>query len=234
MSWIATAIVGSAAIGGTASYFGQKDASKEAARATKDGAALAAEAQLEATKLSIDEQKRQFDEIQKLLAPYVSAGTSSLTQMLNLTGLGGPAKQDEAIKAIEASPQYTSLVKAGEEAILQNASATGGLRGGNVQRALEEFRPSVLSQLIESQYSKLSSIAGMGQASAAGVASAGQTTASNISNLLQSAGASQANAYLTSANASAQAALASGAALTNAVSGVTGSVPLAIYAAKKF
>lgn len=81
------------------------------------------------------------------------------------------------------------MVGQGEEALLQNASATGGLRGGNTQAALAQFRPQMLSQMIESQYSKLGGLAGMGQASAAGQASAGMQSGSNVANLLQQQGA---------------------------------------------
>jgi hypothetical protein len=234
MSAIATAIVGGAVIGGTAAYLGQKEAGSSAEKAQTRGANIAAEAELEATEMSIEEQRRQFDEIRTLLQPYVSAGETSLTQMLNLTGMGGDQAQRAAIAGLEGSPQFEALTKSGEEAILQNASATGGLRGGNIQSALAEFRPSILSQLIENQYSKLRDITGIGQASAAGVGAAGQATAGNISNLMQSMGASQAARAMNVGNAQAQNALLQGQAFSNAISGITGSIPLGIYAAKKF
>ena len=68
--------------------------------------------------------------------------------------------------------------------MLQNASATGGLRGGNVQGALAQFRPQLLNQLIEQQYSRLGGLTSLGQASAAGQATAGMQTGTNIANLL--------------------------------------------------
>jgi len=98
-------------------------------------------------------------------------------------------------------------VRQGENAILQQASATGGLRGGNIQAALAQFRPAVLSQMIENQYSKLGgmaefggqaaqNLATMGQASGAGVGAAGMGMASNIGNALQATGQAQAQAQL--------------------------------------
>jgi hypothetical protein len=120
-----------------------------------------------------------------------------------LIGLGGPEAQREAIAGIENSPQFQSLIRQGETGILQNAAATGGLRGGNVQGALAQFRPQVLSQLIDSQFGRLGSIAGMGQASAAGQANLSQQTGNNITNLLGQQGAAQAGLALAQGQAQA-------------------------------
>lgn len=188
MSGIATAIVGSAVVSGVVQ---SKSASE------------AAEAQTQSSEASIAEQQRQFDAIQELLKPYVDAGTGAIGGQEALIGLGGPEAQAEAIAALEASPQFESIVSQGEEALLQNAAATGGLRGGNVQGALAQFRPQVLSQLIESQFGKLGQVAQLGQASAAGQAAAGQQTASNISNLLTQQGQAQAGAALAQGQAAA-------------------------------
>ena len=210
MSGIATAVVGGSVIGGVASGYFQKEATEEATGAQVAASEAAAAAELEGTKLSVEEQRRQFDAIQELLAPYVSAGETSLAQQMNLIGLGGQTAQADAIAAIEASPQFEALTGASEEAILQSASATGGLRGGNVQAALAEYRPSVLSSLIENQYSKLGQLTGVGQASATGQAKLGQQTSSNISSLLQQSGTSQAQMYGNIGTAQAQQALAKG------------------------
>jgi hypothetical protein len=121
--------------------------------------------------------------------------------------LQGPQAQQQAISALQASPQFQALQQQGENAILQNASATGGLRGGNVQAALAQFRPQILSSLIDQQYSRLGglssmgqltnqNIASMGQASGARQAAAGQQTAANISNLMGTQGAAQSGGIL--------------------------------------
>lgn len=135
----------------------------------------------------------------------VAATPGALQAQQGLIGLQGPEAQQQAIDALAASPAYTSLVQQGEEALLQNASATGGLRGGNVQGALAQFRPQLLSQLIESQYQKLGGITQLGQSAAAGQASAGLQTGSNIGNLLQQQGAATAGGQLARAGAQRQA-----------------------------
>jgi len=144
----------------------------------------------------IDEQRRQFDAIQKLLQPYSQAGTAALGQQQALLGMGAPEAQQQAINAIQSGPQFQALQQQGENAILQNASATGGLRGGNVQGALAQFRPALLSGLIDQQYSRLGGLASLGQNAAAGVGNAGLSTGTNITNLLGQQGAAAAGGQI--------------------------------------
>ena len=210
MSSLATAVIGGAVIGGYAT----KEAGKKAAK----GSEAAAAAQVESSEAAIAEEARQFDEIKALLAPYVEMGEQAITGQSDLIGLGGPEAQQQAISGIETSPQFQSIVQQGEEAILQNASATGGLRGGNTQAALAQFRPQILSQLIESQFQKLGQIGSLGQASAAGQAAMGQQSSSNISNLLTQQGQARAGNALAMGNIQAQTIGGFGANLGNAIS----------------
>ncbi len=144
----------------------------------------AGQTQAAASQAGIDEQRRQFDSLVQLMSPYVQAGTGAMQQQQALIGLQGPEAQQQAISGFEQSPLFQSMQQQGENAILQNASATGGLRGGNVQAALGQFRPQLLNQLIEQQYGRLGGLAAMGQASAAGQAGAGMQSAGNVGNLL--------------------------------------------------
>ena len=203
------AVAGSSLVGGMM----QSSAAKSAAR-TQAGAAEA----------GIEEQRRQFDEIQKLLAPYVQAGQGAIggfqpfqeagaqafEQQQALAGLQGPEAQQAAISQIESSPFLQSQIEQGERALLQRAGVTGGLRGGNVQAALAQFRPQMLQQAIEQQYGRLGGFAGAGlgvteqlyrggQASATGQASQAQATGANVANLLGQQGAAQAGGQLSAA-----------------------------------
>lgn len=202
MSWVAVAVAGGTLIGGYMSSNAQEDAANTAAGA-----------QTQSAQLGIDETRRQFDAVQKLLSPYVNAGTGALTGQQDLLGLNGKDAQSGAIAGIQSSPQFGALAQQGEDAILANASATGGLRGGNVQGALAQFRPQLLSSLIDQQYQRLGGLTQVGQASAAGVGSAGMQTGSNVTQLLQQQGA-----------AGAGAALAGGRATTQNINGVTGAL----------
>lgn len=156
----------------------------------------AADTQAASADRAIAQQKAQFEAIQKLLSPYVEGGTKGFAGQLDLAGVNGAAPQLAAIEAIKNSPQFSSLLQQGETSILSNASATGGLRGGNTQAALAQFSPNLLSQLIEQQFQRLGGISSIGQNAAAGVGNAGQNTANQISNLTQQQGAAIAGGQL--------------------------------------
>jgi hypothetical protein len=170
---------------------------------------------MEGTRQAIEEQRRQFDAIQALFKPYVEAGGGALAQQLALAGVQGPEAQANAIRQIEMGPEFAALTRQGEEAILQQASATGGLRGGNVQAALAKFRPEVLSSLINQQYARLGGLSQLGQASAAGQAAQGQAFGANIANLFGQQGQTLAQQAMGLGNIQAQLALARGQATSN-------------------
>lgn len=164
----------------------------------------AAAAQGAASQAGIEEQRRQFDEMRKLLQPYTEAGLPALEQQQTLLGLKGPEAEQAAIARLTGGETFKALAQQGENALLQQASATGGLRGGNLQAALGQFRPQLLSSLIEQQYGRLGGMTSMGQASAAGVGSAGMQTGTNIANLLGQQGAAEAGGILGEAKAYGQ------------------------------
>ena len=165
--------------------------------AAQDAAAI----QGAASEAGIQEQRRQFDKVQELLKPYAEAGTAAIGQQQALLGLGKPEAQQQAIAALQRSPQFQALQQQGENALLQNASATGGLRGGNIQGALAQFRPALLSSLIDQQYNRLGGLSTIGQNAAAGTGAAAQTMGTNVTNLLGQQGAAAAGGELAQARA---------------------------------
>ena len=164
----------------------------------------AAAVQGAASQAGIEEQRRQFDEMRKLLQPYTEAGLPALEQQQTLLGLKGPEAEQAAIARLTGGETFKALAQQGENALLQQASATGGLRGGNIQAALGQFRPQLLSSLIEQQYGRLGGMTSMGQASAAGVGAAGMETGTNIAHLLGQQGAAEAGGILGEAKAYGQ------------------------------
>lgn len=197
MSGIATAVVASAAVG---AYSANRSAS-----AQKKAAGQASAAQEASSMAAIEEQRRQFDAMQQLMNPYVNAGSSALTAQQNLLGLNGNQAQQDAVNGISNSAEFQTYLNQGQNSILQNASATGGLRGGNTQAALSQFSPQLLNQMISQRYSNLGGITSLGQNAAAGVGNAGMQSANNIGNLLQSMGSAQAGNALAQGQASANA-----------------------------
>jgi hypothetical protein len=184
-------------------------------------ASRASAAQQQMSQEAIEAQEKQFEETRKLLEPYVAAGYTALErfapyitggerayeQQAALAGLSGPEAQRAALEGISGGAGFQEAVRQGEEAMLARASATGGLRGGNIQGALAQFRPQMLQQAIEQQYGRLGGLAGAGlgltsqiasggQAAATGAAQAGQASATNIGNLLAQQGAAQAGGII--------------------------------------
>ena len=226
MSW---AIVAGAGIMGVAGLIGTKiatDASAAAAATSATAATTAAGTQSDAAQAAIDQQATQFAAMQKIMQPWVdqgtramqglgqyeTAGSDALSRQRALMGLDGPDAQAAAIQGIAGGAEMAGMVQQGENALLQQGAATGGLRGGNIQGALAQFRPQVLSQLINQQYGKLGGLidmgqgitmnrAAMGQASAAGEAAGGMQNASSIGNLLMQQGSAIAGGQLGAGNA---------------------------------
>jgi hypothetical protein len=169
-----------------------------------DAAEDAANIQAGAAGQGIAEQRRQFDALQALLKPYTEAGVPALEQQQAFLGLRGPEEEQAAIDRISSGAGFQESLRQGEEALLQRASATGGLRGGNIQGALAQFRPALLNQALEQQYSRLGGMTTLGQRSAAGVGAAGMETGTNVANLLSQQGAALAGGELGQAKAYGQ------------------------------
>jgi hypothetical protein len=160
----------------------------------------AADAQTQAAQLGIDEQHREYDQSRSDLLPWLNAGQQGLGGMLGLLGLNGAGAQQSAIDGIQNSPMFASLNRQGEQAILQNASATGGLRGGNVQSSLYNNRADLLAQLIDQQYTRLGALSGAGANVGSTLGGLGQGAANAISGLFGQQGAARAGGTIGAAS----------------------------------
>lgn len=170
------------------------------ARQSAKGAQKAAQIQASTADKAIAEQRVAREEARGLQQPYVDAGSQAIAQQMSLVGLNGTAGQQTAVNALLASPEYSTTVQQGEEAILANAAATGGLRGGNTQNSLARFRADALSSLFQQQFQRLGGLTSIGQNAAAGTGNAGMNTASNIGNLLSQQGAALAGGQIAKGN----------------------------------
>lgn len=209
----ALALGGAEILGGIFQARAAENAAKNAAQMQGQ----ATEAELAAARQAAEQYRTSQASIESALAPFVelapqqiqnlglyqTAGTQALEQQTALAGLQGPEAQRAAIAALEANPEFQALARQGEEAILQKAGATGGLRGGNVQAALAQFRPGMLQEYINQQYSRLGGLAGQGLDVTQGLMGQGyeastnlarlrQTEAANLANLITGAGQAQA------------------------------------------
>lgn len=184
-----------------------------AAKGAKSAANTAAAAQTASDQAAIAEQRRQYDQTRGDLQPWMQQGQNASAQQGDLLGLNGPEAQQAAISAQQGSPLYESLFRNGQNTLLQNASATGGLRGGNTQGALANFGKDTLAQVIEAQLTRLGGVSEQGQNAAAQVGNFGANAANNIGNSLSNTGAAQAGA-----------ALAGGAANAGMIKDITGAI----------
>lgn len=132
--------------------FGDGD---DAADASRDAANTQAQAQREALEYLKEREAipQQFRE-------------GALTQLGGLYGLeGGEGSQQALIDAARNSPLYGAIMgtlDSSEEAIMRQASATGGLRSGNVQNALAKNAQQLENQaLLESYSQQLSGLQGL-------------------------------------------------------------------------
>ena len=124
-------------------------------------------------------------------------------------GVSAQQNQQRAINGITRGAEFKSLTQQGEYGILANQAATGGLRGGDTQGALAQFRPALLQGLIDRQLQRYGGIAASGQAAAAMTGNAAQNAGRQVNESLGDQGAAR-----------AEASLASGEAWGNAGSGI--------------
>jgi hypothetical protein len=88
------------------------------------------------------------------------------SNLMGLYGLeGGTGSQQTLIDQAQNSPLYNSIVgtrEAGEDSIMRNAAATGGLRSGNVQRNMYDFNQRLDERaLLESYNQQVSGLEGI-------------------------------------------------------------------------
>ncbi len=153
MSGIATAVVGGAVIGGIAS----NQAAGKAADASTSAANTAAQADREAL-----EYMKQTEAIPQ---QFREGALQSIGGAYGLSG--GTGSQQDLINRAQSSPLYSAIMggqQAGEDAILRNASATGGLRSGNVQGALTDYGSQLHNQaLLEAYNQQMMGLSGLAQ-----------------------------------------------------------------------
>lgn len=131
--------------------------------------------------------------------------TEKLPQQLRegaLTGLGdiygqrGAEAQNKFFSGLESNPIYSAIMSgqaAGEDAILRNASATGGLRSGNASYNLADYNTKLKNEALLSSYNNqvqglqgLSGIQSMAPQIANATSGIGQTLAQGTVGAAQS------------------------------------------------
>lgn len=212
-----TAIAGGM-IGSTVSgVVGARNAGKAQMAASK----RAADANLQGTRESIASQEKMFGISKELMDPFREAGLTGMEQMMALGGMSGPDAQREAMQGIQDSPEFEFLKRQSRQGILSGASATGGLRGGDTQRAMAELNPNLLMGLADRNYNRLTGLTNLGQASAAGQAGNAMALGANLGQTHQMGGQLQAQAHTQYGQARAGSSLGQAQALQQGFNQVT-------------
>lgn len=143
------------------------------------GGARAASAQRKSTK----EQRRQFNLINKQLAPFREAGLSGLAGVQSL--LKDPSQ-------ILNDPAYQFNLEQGQEAITGSAAAGGTLQSGATLKDLTRFGQGLATSTYQQQIQNQMGLANLGAQSAGQGAQIGAQISSNIAGGMQNLGAIQA------------------------------------------
>jgi hypothetical protein len=154
-------------------------------------------AQLDYLNKALAEQTRQFDMTQANFAPAQSLLAPSARGLGDLAGLNGDDALQLALDGIKSGPLFQQMYDTGEEAVLQNASATGGIRGGNTQASLADFGADTLNQALLAQLAQLGQTANIGMGATGSVAQFGENNAANVGNLYGNMGQVRAGGLLT-------------------------------------
>ena len=166
------------------------------------GGSDAAEAAMKASGVSAGAQESALKYLQQIDQIPQQFRGEAIKRLGGLYGLeGGIGSQEELIQRATESPLYQEIMgglDAGEEAILRNAAATGGLRSGNTQYNLADYSTQLQNKALLESYNQqlmgLKGLAGLstgesgiadlisqiGLTQATGVSGAGKTTAQGI------------------------------------------------------
>jgi hypothetical protein len=220
MSFVATAIVGTAAVGA----IGARSAAKAQVRAGEQ----AVDSNERVAQMQIDAQKEMFDKQNRLQQPYRSAGEYGLSQIRNGMSTGGQFTKQFGMKDYEADPGYAFRLAEGLKGINANAAARGGLISGNALKAAARYGQQMGSEEYQNAFNRyqvnrsnqlnpLMSLAGIGQTATNTLGNAASQQGAAVSNALGQMGQSNANAYGDMGNARASGYVGMGNALNSAV-----------------
>jgi hypothetical protein len=168
MSFLATAIVGAAVVGGV----GTAIAGNQAAKATEGS-----------TNAAINEQNSALAQEANLSAPYRALGSSAIGQYQDLLGIGG--KGSAGVEStLAATPGYNFAKTQGLTATTNAATAAGIGLSGNTLEGLDQFSTGLADSTYQNAVQNAQGAVGIGQAAASGQAANIGSAASNISNSL--------------------------------------------------
>ena len=159
-------------------------------------ASQAGNVQSQAALAGIPIQQQAFLQTQQNLNPYAQVGQAALGSQAALAGLGGQDAQQAAVGQIQESPGQKFIRDRQERSLLRNASAIGGLGGGNVLTALQEQASGFAMQDLNNQRQQLGQLSGQGLTAGTNLGTFGATSAGSVADLQQAEAAARASGII--------------------------------------
>ncbi len=192
-----------------------------------NGARKAAKAQIKGIEAGKRDLNEGYDKAATYQQPYVDAGKQTLGQLAAGLQDGGEFNRKYTMEDFQADPGYEFRQQEGQKGVERSAAARGGALSGAAIKAANQYGQNLASQEYQSAYqrynndlagrfSRLSSIASMGQHAAdvsSGMEAERGTSLGNLSINKGNVKAAQQTAYATAAanaNQSAANAIAGG------------------------
>jgi hypothetical protein len=189
---VATAVIGSAVVGGAV----QSNAASKAAKAQTNAAN-----QANAT------QREFFDISQQNLKPYINIGNQASEKVGDLQGLNGGASK--IMETLQGLPGYQFANTQGLKSTQNSATSRGLGVSGAAQKAAANYSTGLANQYYGDYLTGLQNTMGVGANAAAGLSSAAGNAGNGIASNQIGAG-----------NARAAGSISQGAALSGALSGI--------------
>jgi hypothetical protein len=195
MSAIATAIVGSAIIGGVSA--------SKASKAQQQAAETASQASRDTTQASIEAQERMFNRQVALQEPFRETGLAAQNRLADLLGISGRTSepgygyglQRFSMDNYQADPGYGFRLKRGLDAMERTAAARGGLLSGNQLRGAMEFGQDLASQEYGNAFNRYQTERANILNPLQSLGGVGQTATNTLTNAAGNLGAGMAGAY---------------------------------------
>jgi len=149
------------------------------------------------------------------LQGFADPGVQAQQAQAALSGALGPEAQAQAFAQFQESPGQAFLRQQGEQAVLRNASAIGGLGSGNVRLELQRRGIGQAAQNFQQQFQNLGAVTGTGLQAAGQVGQLRGQQAGLTSGLGQAGAGVQAQAGANLANIAQQA----GGSVANLIAG---------------
>lgn len=192
-------------------------------------ASSAANTEANASNNASQVELNMFNQTQANEAPYLAAGGNALTALQSGIGIGpgtgntgtGPLNAPFTTADFQNSPGYQFQLQQGENAVLNNRSALGGVNSGNTLKALTSFGQGVANQDYWNAYNAYTTAQNQKFGQLQTLAGSGQNAAANLGALGAQTGASVGNNIVNAGNASAAGTVGSANAISNGISGLS-------------